>query len=167
VSHPIHIELLKHTSIRAQLLEAFPDLDERTLVDTLEGASDLKAMLGGIARAYLEDRSMASALKQRLDDMRARLSRLETAAQRKRELIADVMDRAEIRKLTEPDFTLSLRDVPPGLQIIDETEIPPGYWQPQPARLDRQTVLATLKAGRRVPGAVLSNGGHTISVRTR
>lgn len=167
MSHPIHIELLKHTSIRAQLLEAFPDLDARTLLDTLEGTSDLTEMLSGIARAFLEDRSTVSALKQRLDDMRARLSRLETAAERKRGLIAEVMERAEIRKLSEPDFTLSLRDMPPGLQIINESEIPPGYWQPQPARLDRQTILASLMAGHSVPGAALSNGPRSISVRTR
>lgn len=110
---------------------------------------------------------MMSALRQRLDDMRLRLSRLETAAERKRQLIADVMDRAEIRKLTESDFTLFLRAVPPGLRVVNETELPSAYWQPQPARLDRQNVLATLKAGRRVPGAMLSNGGHTINVSTR
>ena len=87
---PLHIELLRHQLIRDRLLAAYPDLDQETLLDTLEGASDLKEMLGAITRAYLEDRAFTAALKQRLDDMRIRLSRLETATANKRELIAEV-----------------------------------------------------------------------------
>ena len=105
---PLHIELLRHQLIRDRLLVAYPDLDQETLLDTLEGASDLKEMLGAITRAYLNDRAFAAALKQRLDDMRIRLNRLETATSNKRELIAEVMSKATLRKVTEPDFTLSL-----------------------------------------------------------
>ncbi len=49
---PLHIELLRHQLIRDRLLAAYPDLDQETLLDTLEGASDLKEMLGAITRAY-------------------------------------------------------------------------------------------------------------------
>ncbi len=76
---PLHVELLRHQLIRDRLLTAYPDLDQETLLDTLEGASDLKEMLGAITRAYLDDRAFAAALKQRLDDMRIRLNRLEAA----------------------------------------------------------------------------------------
>ena len=84
---PLHIELLRHQLIRDRLLAAYPDLDQETLLDTLEGASDLNEMLGAITRAYLDDRAFAAALKQRLDDMRIRLNRLETATANKRNLI--------------------------------------------------------------------------------
>ena len=167
MSTPLHIELLRHQLIRDRLLAAYPDLDQETLLDTLEGASDLKEMLGAITRAYLDDRAFAAALKQRLDDMRIRLNRLETATSNKRELIAEVMGKAELRKVIEPDFTLSLRDVPRGLQVSDEAEIPAAYWLPQPAKLDRQAVLRDLRDDVPVPGATLNNGGQTISVRTQ
>ena len=165
--HPIHYEVLQHQAIRAQLLEAFPDLDEQTLLDTLEGASDLNEMLASIVRAYLEDRTLAAALKQRTDDMRERLSRLQATADKKRDLITGVMERAEIRKLLEPDFTVSLREVPPGLQVTDEEVIPADFWKTQAPRLDRTAVLAALKGGEKVPGTCLGNGGRAISVRTK
>jgi len=164
---PLHIELLRHQLIRDRLLAAYPDLDQETLLDTLEGASDLKEMLGAITRAYLDDRAFTVALKQRLDDMRIGLNRLETATSNKRDLIAVVMGKAELRKVTEPDFTLSLREVPRGLQLNDEAEIPEAYWLAQPAKLDRQAVLRDLRGDVIVPGATLNNGGKTISVRTQ
>jgi len=167
MSTQIHIELLRHHLIRDRLLAAYPDLDQETLLDTLEGASDLKEMLGAITRAYLDDRAFAAALKQRLADMRIRLSRLETATSNKRVLIAEVMGKADLRKVMEPDFTLSLRDVPRGLSVSDEAEIPETYWLPQPAKLDRQAVLQDLRSDVPVPGAALNNGGKTISVRTQ
>ena len=77
------------------------------------------------------------------------------------------MGKAELRKVTEPDFTLSLRDVPRGLSVSDEAEIPKTYWLPQPAKLDRQAVLRDLRGDVVIPGAALNNGGKTISVRTQ
>ena len=164
---PIHVELLRHQLIRDRLLAAYPDLDQETLLDTLEGASDLKEMLGAITRAYLEDRAFAGALKERLDDMRIRLNRLETATSNKRILIAEVMGRANLRKVMEPDFTLSLRDVARGLSVNDEAEIPETYWLSQPAKLDRQSLLQDLRGDVCVPGATLNEGSKTISVRTQ
>jgi hypothetical protein len=77
------------------------------------------------------------------------------------------MERANIKKLAEPDFTASLRAVPPSVVIVDEQEIPQEYWKPQPPRLDRQGLSAALKGGSAVPGAALSNSQVTISVRTK
>ena len=99
--------------------------------------------------------------------MRIRLSRLESATSNKRDLIAAVMGKAELRKVTEPDFTLLLRDVPRGLLVSDEAEIPETYWLPQPAKLDRQAVLRDLRGDVVIPGAALNNGGKSISARTQ
>ena len=68
---------------------------------------------------------------------------------------------------SEPDFTASLRAVPPAVVIVDEEQIPRDYWKPQPPRLDRQGLSAALKSGSTVPGATLSNSQMTISVRTK
>jgi hypothetical protein len=77
------------------------------------------------------------------------------------------MEQAEIRKISEPDFTASLRRGPPPLVIVDEGRIPVAFWKPQPAKLDRQKLLAMLKAGQDVPGAVLGEAGCGLMVRTR
>ncbi len=72
-----------------------------------------------------------------------------------------------MRKLTEPDITVSLQPSHAPLVVTDEEVIPEGYWKAQAPKLDRQGLLAALSAGRDVPGALLGNAPMTISVRTK
>ncbi|MDE2165839.1 MAG: siphovirus Gp157 family protein [Alphaproteobacteria bacterium] len=159
--------LSEHEYLRKCLEEGFPEADDETLRDTLEGLSSLPEVLSAVIRAYLEDLSLAAALGMRIADMQERLARFEARAERKRALVTQVMERAELKKLQEPEFTVSLRTVPPGLVVSDEAQIPTDYWKPQPAKLDKKGLLASLNAGQAIPGAGLGNGGTTISVRTR
>jgi hypothetical protein len=50
---PIDRELTHHQYLRARLEEEFPDADEETLVDTLEGLSNLPDMLAEVCRSML------------------------------------------------------------------------------------------------------------------
>ena len=166
-SSPLSRELTHHQYLRERLKADFPDADEECLRDTLEGMTNLTDSLAEILRSCLEDQSLTSALKARMADMQERLSRFEQRADKKKAVVISVMENAGLKKLTEADFTLSLRATSPPLVIADEQAIPEEFWKPQPPKLDRQGVLSALKAGREVPGAVLGNGGATISVRTR
>jgi hypothetical protein len=159
--------LSEHEYLRRCLEEEFPEADDETLRDTLEGLSSLPEALAAVIRSYLEDLTLAAALGMRIGDMQERLARFETRAEKKRGLVTQVMERAELKKLQEPDFTVSLRAVPSGLVVRDEAQIPADYWKPQPPRLDKKGLLASLNAGQVIPGAALGNGGTTISVRTR
>jgi hypothetical protein len=156
-----------HQSLRNWIEAEFPDIDDETLRDTLEGESDLPDLLAAILRSHLDDLALATALRSRLSDMQARLGRIEDRAEKKRALVASVMDRADLRKLTQPDFTISLRPTPSPLIVTSEDEIPEAFWKPQPPKLARKALLAALAAGERVAGASLGNGGVTIAVRTR
>ncbi len=51
--------------------------------------------------------------------MQERLSRIEARVEKKRATITSVMEKADIKKLEQPDFTASLRAVPPGLVVSD------------------------------------------------
>jgi hypothetical protein len=153
--------------LRDRLQADFPHVDEDTLRDTLEGLSSLPEALAAVVRSYLADLDLAAALGLRISDMQERLARFELRADKKRELVTSVMERAAIRKLAEPDFTASLRTVPPSVVVIDEKEIPSDYWKPQPPKLDRQGLSIALKSGAVVPGAALSNSAMTLSVRTK
>jgi len=162
--------LLHHLSefqyLREQLQAEYRDADEEAIRGTLEGLSSLPEALAAVIRAYLEDIAFAAALGTRINDMQNRLGRVERRAEKRRAVIAAVMERAEIRKLSEPDFTASLRAVPAGLVIEDEESIPSSYWKPQPPKLDRRGLLAALTSGQAVTGAHLGNGGVTLVVRT-
>jgi len=164
---PIQTAICHHNHLKDRLQSAFPDADDETLQDTLEGMTNLTDSLAELLRSSLEDQSLAGALRARVGDMQARLGRLEERARKKRELVTQVMEEADLRKLTEPDFTVSLRPARPPLMVIDETAIPRDYWKPQPDKLDRQGLIAALGNGRDIPGAVLGNPAMTISVRTK
>ncbi len=136
-------------------------------MDTLEGMTNLTDSLAELLRSSQEDQSLASALRSRMSDMQERCGRFEDRARKKRELVCTVMEEADLKKLTEPDFTVSLRPSRAPLMILDEVAIPGNYWKPQPAKLDRMGLIAALSNGRGIPGAVLGNPPMTISVRTK
>ena len=106
-------------------------------------------------------------LSTRLCDMKARLERLETRAKRKRQLVLEAMTQAEIKRLEEADFTASLRQGAPALEVVAEDKIPVAYWKPQPAKLDRQGLLAALKNGVDIDGVALAAPTLQLSVRTK
>jgi hypothetical protein len=164
---PLHAELQHHQSLREQLRTEFPEVDDETLRDTVEGLSRLPEMLAAVLRSQLDDVAMMCALRRRIGDMQERLARIESRSDRKRAIVAAVMERADIKKITEPDFTASLRSTAAPLIVIDEAKIPGGFWKPQPAKLDRRGLAASLAAGQAVPGVTLGNGGITLALRTR
>ncbi len=167
MSQPVLHELTHHRYLRERLEAAFPDADEETLMDTLEGMTSLTDSLAELLRSSQVDQSLASALRSRMADMQERCARFEERVRKKRELVCTVMEEAELKKLTEPDFTVSLRPARAPLMIIDEEAIPEDYWKPQPAKLDRMGLISALSNGRDIAGAVLGNPPMTIAVRTK
>jgi len=159
-------EAAHYRELAAQLRADF-DVDDETLKDTLEGLSDLPELIAELVRSGLDDEALADALKGRMADMNARLNRLQTRAERKRELARWAMEGAGLRKLEAEDFSVGLRQGPPRLAITDETQIPRTYLLPQPPKLDRQGLAAALKRGEAIEGACLETGPNHISVRTK
>ncbi len=160
-------ETAKYRLFRERVLTECPDLDEATLADTLEGITDLNAMVAAVIRSALLDQALAVGLKSRIDDLRARLDRLQLRAEKKRELALGAMESAGLKKLVESDFTASTRASPPALIVTSEGDIPAEFWIAQAPRLDRQGIVASLKRGVVVPGTVLSNPHPVLSVRTK
>jgi hypothetical protein len=164
---PLSFELQTYSLLRQKLVEAFPDVDEETIRDTLEGITTLHELIAEIIRSALVDGALHAGLRSRIDEMKERLSRLEQRELKKRRLALDAMCEAGLAKLEQPDFTLSIRAGSPSLVVVAENEIPNDYWVPQPAKLDRQAVLNELKRGAEVPGVQLSNIKPTLTVRTK
>src|SRR5262249_46117624 len=154
-SSPFFALTARHKALALALARDFPEADEETLADTIEGASDLPGLLTAVLRSRLEDLSLAEALRHRLEVMRGRLERLVGRAEQKRVLVSSALQEAGIRKLVASEFTAYLRPSPSKLIVTDETLIPPEFWVPQQPRLDRQQLLAAVRSGREVPGANL------------
>ena len=164
---PLPIETAKYLQLKEWLTRIYPHADEETLVDTLEGITDLHEMIAAVIRSALVDEALHAGLRGRMDDMKERLSRLELRASKKRELALHAMSEVGLSKLEQPDFTASTRAGSPALLVISEQTIPEAYWLPQPPKLDRQGLLGELKRGAAIPGAELSNPKPVLMVRTK
>ena len=158
---------IAYRAIRDRIRGEDPTIDEQTLADTVEGLTDLHEIVGAIVRAALADEALAIGLKSRVSEMQARLERLQDCAAKRRQIAKDVMVELDIKKITAPDFTVSVRPGMPSLLVLDETAVPSIYWQPVAPRLNRQELLSELKEGAEITGVGLSNPEPVLSVRTK
>ena len=156
-----------YRAVRERIRTQDPELDEQTLTDTVEGLTDLHEILAAIVRAALADEALATGLKSRIAEMQERLERLQERAAKRRQIVKDTMVELDLKRLTAPDFSASIRPGMPALLVIDETAVPSIYWEPREPRLDRQGLLAELKQGAEITGVTLSNPEPVLSVRTK
>ena len=160
-------EVQTYKLLGERLLTSFPEADDETIRDTLEGITNLHEMIAAVIRSALVDEALCAGLRLRVDDMKQRLSRLEERTAKKRAMALDAMTEVGLGKLEQPDFTASARAGASSLVVIAEEAIPQVYWLPQPPKLDRQGVLGELKRGAVISGAQLSNPKPVLTVRTK
>src|SRR6185369_2427143 len=134
-----------------------PTIDEQTLADTVEGLTDLHEIIAAIVRAALTDEVLATGLKGRIAEMQDRLERLQDCAAKRRQIAKEAMVELDLKKVTAPDFTVSIRPGMPALLVLNEDTVPSIYWQPSEPRLKRQELLTELKNGSEIEGVALSN----------
>ena len=158
---------IHYRAVRDRVRAMDTQIDEETLADTVEGLTNLHEIVQAIIRSALVDQALASGLKCRIADMQDRLARLEDRASKRRQIAKDVMVDLDLKKLTAPDFTVSIRPGIPSLMVIDEAAVPKAYWEPGEPRLRRQLLTNDLKQGEEVAGAALSPPQPFLSVRTR
>src|SRR5580765_4702950 len=155
-----------HIAIKERLRADDPEIDERTLADTVEGLTDFHEILAALIRAALKDEAEAAVLKVMLGQMTDRLHRFEARAEKRREMAREAMEATDLMNLTMPDFTASVRKGARHVIIVDEALIPDNYCEYRPHLLKR-AIGEALKNNTPVDGAVLSNPGDVLSVRTR
>jgi hypothetical protein len=163
----LEFSTITYRAIRDRVRTEDPQIDEQTLADTVEGLTDLHEIIAAIVRAALADEALANGLKFRVAEMEERLNRLQDRAAKRRQIVKEVMVELDIKKITAPDFTVSLRPGMPALLVLNEAVVPSIYWQPSAPRLDRQGLLSELKGGAEIDGVALSDPEPILSVRTR
>jgi hypothetical protein len=163
----LRTEIGHYQILGEQLKSRYCEIDDETLQGTLEGITALPELILALIRSSLEDEAFITALKTRIDEMGARANRLKVRFEKKRSLACWAMTSAGIERLNVEDFSLSLRQGPPRLEVTEETQVPTEFFIPQPSRLDRAGLIAALKRGNIVPGAILVNGDQHIAVRVQ
>ncbi|MGB8057442.1 MAG: siphovirus Gp157 family protein, partial [Pseudolabrys sp.] len=156
-----------YRAIRERIRAQDGQIDEQTLADTVERLTDLHEIITAIIRSALTDEALVTGLKCRIADMQGRLDRLQDRASKRRQIAKDVMVELDLKKITAPDFAVSIRPGMPSLLVIDEAAVPSIYWQPSEPRLNRPKLASELKDGAEITGVTLSNPEPVLSVRTR
>lgn len=139
--------------------------DEQTVRDTIEGETNLHELIAAVVSDIAEDEILIAGIVSMIETLAARKSRLEARTEARKGAVLRAMEVGELKTLVTPSATLSLRAVPRGLEIRDESEIPMDYFKPVPWKLDKKQLKADLADGKEVPGASLDNGGITLSIR--
>lgn len=152
----------------AELLSSFPELDEDEdlRADALEGETDFHSIAARILRRKLDARVMASAIKERKQEIAERQARYERQEDGYTALLKSLLIAAGVDKLTLPDATVSITKPRVVVEITDETAIPQGFVEikrvPKKAEIKK-----ALEAGEEIPGAVLGLSDDGIMVRAR
>lgn len=187
--------LSKQIEVAKILREQITDIaagDPEFIRDMIEGETDLHECIYTLVASIAEDEVLARSIKEYQDGLTARRKRIEDRADLKRALVATAMEAGELRKLEAPAGTVSLKPVPPKVIVSEEADIPARFWKPADPTLDRKTLGDALKARAAalrelegieepedreaarskvdaehpsIPGATLSNGSMTISIR--
>ncbi len=156
-------ELAGWQKIRAVLSD---DLDPQTLLDTLEGETNLFEAILVVEEEILEHEILLAGLEKMLATLGERKSRHKATIETLRTTILAAMDRAEIPTIRGATATLTRRKTPGQPIIDDEAEIPSEFFVPQPPKLDKAKLKEALANGP-VSGAHLSNGGISLTIRRK
>lgn len=156
----------EYLRMRAALLAEFPELaeDAHALADTLDGVSDATEVVATLIRGSREDAAFVKALGGLIDEMAERKERYAARADRRRETAMRFMERLERRKVEFPDFTASVVAGRRSVIVADPAAVPDDLCRIK-REPDKTAIREAIEEGKKVPGAFLSNGGETLSVR--
>lgn len=159
-----HVAMLE-TKIRS-LLEEYPELndDEEFKMNVLEGETDFHRILTSLTRKAQFAASITAGVAEEAKRLAERKKRFERQEEFNRALIKEVMEIAEVNKVTLAIATLSVGNKPASVIITDETLLPDNL-----VRIKREPnkteIKKALESGP-VAGAQLSNGGTTLVIRS-
>jgi hypothetical protein len=141
-------------------------IDPEFLSDLAEGQTNLFEAIDVLLHDDLHDRAMIEGLKFVLTDMEARKHRLDTRIETRRALFEQALLIMERPSLERPTATISLAARPAALTVTDEALLPSHFFRAKPV-LDRKALREALERGETAPGAHLSNGPMTLTIRRR
>ena len=151
-------------TLLAQMADILGD-DETAKQDAVEGETSLREAIAAAVKQIGEDEASVLGLTEYVGTLSDRRERLKERIANMRTAVCIAMEQAHEKTLETAFGTVTTKATPKTAIITEEADIPADYWKPQPPKLDRPAVTKALKEGVPVAGAVLSNGGNSISIR--
>lgn len=164
LSHDVRIYLDLKERLKA---EFGLDDDDQTLLDTLDGETELDGHLIAMLRKARHDEANAEALANIIKDNQERKKRLEARAGKLRALVTWALSETGQKRLEAPDFTASLAKSKPPLLVTDEETAITIFPKCRPPELDRAALRESLLNGARHSFAALGNPEFHLTVRVR
>jgi len=175
-------------TIRESLRAMGADDDEQLVLDTVEGETDFFEVVDQVLERIAEDGAMVKAIEAQVADLAARKDRFKKRIDTHKALLEQAFIEADLPKVERPLATAYLSNRAPKVIVETESDIPAKYWKPGDPKLDTKALLEDLKARREalealpedpaeraeafaalppeIPGATLSNGLRSLSIRT-
>lgn len=137
------------------------DLDEQTLIDTLESMSgELEEKATATVMVARNIRATADAIKQAEAAMAARRKAMEARADALEQRVFTTMLETGITRIESPYFALSIANNPASVDVFDSLQVPADYMREIPATSapDKALIKRAIQDGYDVPGARLVQG---------
>lgn len=161
-------ELALYSSLKEELKNEYGLEDgDQALVDTLDGSTDLKELLGKMAERAQTLERHAARLRKDAADIEVRARNKETQAERLRVRLLGVMDDAGIATVETPYATTSTKWNPSTLIIPDNLDLsllPPECVKVE-RKLRKKVLVEFVKSGLEVPGVVWGNRSRSLQIR--
>lgn len=154
--------------VTSKLLEADPDIrdDHALFADMLDGECDAQDLLRAGIRASLDAAAQAKACSDRIAQLAQRQARHEARAEALRGAVHQAMRDIGLPRLKDAEFTAFRSDGKDKVVVEDQDKLPGGYVRTK-REPDRAALLAALKSGEEIPGAVLARGDETLTVKVK
>jgi hypothetical protein len=148
-------------------LEQLGGEDAQLLLDMIEGETSFFEVVDRVLERIADSQALAFGLGVAISDFQVRKKRFEDRAKADKTLIEQALFIADLERIERPTATLFLARRAQSVEIAEEADIPAEFWKVGDPQLDKKALLAALKEGRAVPGACLSNGAPSLTVRTK
>lgn len=150
--------LYELTSNYMQVLDMIEDGNEDFL-DTLESIEEsLEYKVENYGKVIKSLEANVEGLKTEEKRLAERRKFMESSIKRMKSNVEQSMIATNKLKIKGDLFTFSIQKNPPRLEVLDDSQIPEGFFIPQPPILNNKELLEELKLGHEIPGATIAQG---------
>lgn len=159
-----HIVVAQIEALRRAEPTVFEDEDASFISDVLEGETDFHAVMLRLLEAEAQAVADEAAIATRIKQLSDRKARVQQRQERSRDAMMALMTAAGLRKHATAFGTVSITPKRPSVVITDASRLPARCTRTK-VEPDKSVIMECIKAGEDVPGAELSNGGETLTIR--
>ncbi len=138
-------QLVEWNKVKDQIEQSDGDIDTQTLMDTLEGATNLKEVLSDMEEYVDEINGDITAINERIKKLNERKNRFNKKAETIRGMMLMAMDIAGMKEIRSPFATICVKKKPTRIEVVDDKELPARFWVSQDPVLDKKALNQEVK----------------------